>query len=157
MTSQPARRGRASAAAIPGEQGAVVVVECGSVDLAAQDAELMAEDDDLEVLGAAGTKGETSQSDDEAVDDAGHSYSASAAFALVNHTAEYSAPQHRVAGEFRGDDGGCQYRQRHPILRGCGLVPGPDHVWIEGMGTGVFSEAEVTYSVLSNCHWERGR
>ena len=68
----------------PGEQGAVVVVECGSVDLAAQDGELMAEDDDLEVLGSAGTKSEKSQSDDEAVNDARHSYSASAAFALVN-------------------------------------------------------------------------
>ena len=32
------------------EQGAVVVVECWSVDLAAQDCELVAQHDDLEVL-----------------------------------------------------------------------------------------------------------
>ena len=34
------------------EQGPVVVVDCGSVDLSAQDGELVAEHDDLKVLGS---------------------------------------------------------------------------------------------------------
>jgi hypothetical protein len=65
------------------EQRLVAVVECRSVDLAAQDAELMAEHDDLEVLGATGTKGETSERSNEAVQNARHGRSPSAAFALV--------------------------------------------------------------------------
>ena len=55
------------------EQGPVVVVEFGSVDLAAQDGELMAEDDDLEVLGTAGTNGQTGERGDEVIEDARHS------------------------------------------------------------------------------------
>ena len=54
------------------EQDAVVVGDLGSADLATQDGELMAEDDDLEVFGAAGAKGETGERSDESVDDARH-------------------------------------------------------------------------------------
>ena len=55
------------------EEGSIIVVECWSVDLAAQDGELVAEHDDLEVLGTAGTKRETGQRRDEVVEDARHS------------------------------------------------------------------------------------
>jgi hypothetical protein len=55
------------------EQGSVVVVDGGSVDLAVEDGELVAKDDDLEVFGATRADCETGEHGDEAVEDAEHS------------------------------------------------------------------------------------
>ena len=53
VTSHPDRLGRASAAAIAPSKLRSVSVSSGRVDLSAQHSELVAQDDDLEVLGAA--------------------------------------------------------------------------------------------------------
>ena len=82
------------------EQGPVVVVERGSVDLAAEDGELVAQHDDLEVLGAARTDSETGERSDEAVEDARHDRSASAAF----------RPGQRPRPNIRPPHGGDGYR-----------------------------------------------
>ncbi len=66
------------------EQGSVVVVECGSVGLAVQDAELVPKHDDLEVLGTTGANSEAGQRGDEAVRNALHSWSGSAVFPLIS-------------------------------------------------------------------------
>ena len=66
------------------EHGAVSVVDGGSVDLTAEDGELVAEHDDLEVLGAARADREAGKHGDEAVENAGDSRSASAAFPLIS-------------------------------------------------------------------------
>ena len=55
------------------EQGPVLVVEVGSVDLSAEDAELVAHHDEFEVFGPAGAYGEPRQAGDEAVENARHS------------------------------------------------------------------------------------
>ncbi len=74
------------------EQGPVVVVEGGPFDLSAQDGELVTQHDDLKVLGTSGTDYEPDEGDDEAVEHARHSWSASTAFAQFNPVAEYSKP-----------------------------------------------------------------
>ncbi len=76
------------------EQRSVIVVEGWPVGLSAEDLDLMAEHDDLEVLGATGTDSEAGQGSDEAVENARHSRSASPAFRLVNpHDRIFRPPQ----------------------------------------------------------------
>ncbi len=66
------------------EQGSITIVDFGSVDLAADDGELVAEHDDLEVFGATGTEGKAGQSGYEAIENAKHRWSASAVFPLIS-------------------------------------------------------------------------
>ena len=68
MTNQPPRRerGRARATA-PRSERSSSVVEVGPLDLATKNGELMAEHDDLEVLGATRAHRESSQRGDETV------------------------------------------------------------------------------------------
>ena len=54
------------------QQGPIVVVGSRPVDFAAQHGVLVAEDDDLEVFGVAGTDREAGQGSQESVDDAKH-------------------------------------------------------------------------------------
>ena len=72
-----------------------MVVDRGSVDLAAEDAELMAEHDELEILGSARAHGEAGQAGDKAVENARHSVSASAVFPLISTHGRIFGP-HRV-------------------------------------------------------------
>ncbi len=78
------------------EQGPVVIGERGPISLVAEHGELVAQDDDLKVLGASGSHGESSQGGDEAIEKARPSRSASAAFRLVNPPDRYSAPTNPV-------------------------------------------------------------
>jgi hypothetical protein len=75
VTIQPVRWGRGSAAAIAPSsvRSSSLSVERWAVDLAVQDGELVAEDDDLEVSGATGADRETGEHGDEAVENAEHS------------------------------------------------------------------------------------
>jgi len=54
------------------EQAPVIIVEFGPVDLSAQNHELVAKHDDLEVLGASRPDGESSKCSQKAVEDAKH-------------------------------------------------------------------------------------
>jgi len=57
-----------------GKQGPIIIVDGGPVDLAAEYLNLMAQDDDLEILGAARTDRESSQLGQQAVEDVEHGH-----------------------------------------------------------------------------------
>ncbi len=80
------------------EQSPIIVVDSGSAELSAQHGELVAEHDDLEFLGAAGSDSETGQAGDEAVENARHSRSASAVFPLISGHDRIFGPHRRHRG-----------------------------------------------------------
>ncbi len=63
--------------------------------MAAPDCELVAQHDDLDVVGASGANGEVGEGGDETVENSRHSRPASAAFALVNTRSRTFGP-HRL-------------------------------------------------------------
>ena len=94
-----------SVAARPGErlsdgaeQRPVVIGQRGPARLAAQHDQLVAQDDDLEVLGAAGTDGEASQRREKAVQDAIHTAQDRSLSALLNAHVRVSGTHTRIAG-----------------------------------------------------------
>ena len=100
------------------EQGSIRVVDFGSVDLAADDGELVAEHDDLEVFGTTRADRETGEHGDEAVEDTGHSWSASAAFALISAHDRIFGP-HRPPGHH-------DFGLNSPLRHTCEYTPASD-------------------------------
>ncbi len=83
------------------EQAAVVVVEVGPVDLSAQDGELVAKHDVLEVFGATGAHSESSKCCQKAVEDTKHRVSMVLP-GLVDTHARLSEPHRRPASRSVG-------------------------------------------------------
>jgi hypothetical protein len=101
------------------EQGPITVVDFESVDLAADDGELVAEHDDLEVLGATGTEGKTGQSGYEAIGNAKHRWSASAVFPLISAHGRVFGP-HRIGRVSPGQRQGRIFGPHRPRVRSGG-------------------------------------
>ena len=74
------------------EEGPIVVVEDRTVGLTAQNRELVSQHDDLDVLGAAGTNGETDEPDHKAIQGATPPRMVGSRLRRSTATAEFSAP-----------------------------------------------------------------
>ena len=77
----------------PTEEGSVVVVDGGTVDLAAQDCELVSQHDDLQVLRAARAHCEADKADHEAIQGAVHQPKVGPRSRRSRPTTEFRAPK----------------------------------------------------------------
>ena len=84
------------------EQRPVVIAQCGPLDLAAKHDELVAQDDDLDVFGAAGPYGEAGQRREDPVQDAIHIPQDRWVSALVNAHVRVSGTHTRRTSWLRG-------------------------------------------------------
>ena len=103
----------------------VVVGERGSVVLSVQDAELVAQHDDLDVLRAAGTYSEAGERREEAVQNAVHRLRIGADFPCSTVTSEFWAPTPATGFMFNHVDGRAAWDVIYEVAQAAGFVVMP--------------------------------
>jgi len=100
------------------EETAVVIVDVGPVDLASQHLKLVAEHNDLKVLGVPGTHGESGKCREKAVEEAKHGAPAWRGSRLISTYARISEPHSFGTGKPLI----CSFSDSDPVTGGVGEV-----------------------------------